>query len=537
MGTVATNFLPNATGLDLGSTGQRWDAFLQNADISGTVPSITATSITTDSFSAETTNNIRWADRFPGATADVKINAAITDLPATGGIVDCRGFANTTQTIAAQVAVGSATKRVTLIFDARTLFNITVATGVVVFPISDGSCVTADPILGAQNFNGVNGFTLVSGANVASIFAPAPSVTGGVFALRGVTMINRPGSACSNGLIALSEVFLGSFLQDVTVYMLAAGIGLHITQGTLGTSDVEILNCQVNGTNVAGTRPVVITGNGSTQQASGINFTSCGFQHAGTGQYEIEIDGLNGGVGGVPGVQSIVFVGYHHESAGGSLGIKIRDAANIFFIPGFSTSGTGANNVLTISESVASIVQNIQVATSYEIGSATNWVVNSCVGGTTIATANATYMPEYRFNSSLTMTGAISLYGNISSQKDNTFLAWDGGGGDRIGFGKKTGAQGKIVHGSAVNLVIAQSAGTSIDPANAYTNQVEVDSTGNVLLDVGVLDTKTGGSTTIAAGVGSVRMSSANPGTNAVWIPMKYNGTTYFIPGWTTNSP
>ena len=44
-------------------------------------------------------------------------------------------------------------------------------------------------------------------------------------------------------------------------------------------------------------------------------------------------------------------------------------------------------------------------------------------------------------------------------------------------------------------------------------------------------------STTIGAGVGSVRMSSANPGTNAAWIKIYIGTTPYWIPAWTTNAP
>ena len=53
----------------------------------------------------------------------------------------------------------------------------------------------------------------------------------------------------------------------------------------------------------------------------------------------------------------------------------------------------------------------------------------------------------------------------------------------------------------------------------------------------GSLNTQTGGSTTISTGVGSVKMSTVNAATNTVWIPMRYNGTTYYVPGWTTNAP
>lgn len=59
----------------------------------------------------------------------------------------------------------------------------------------------------------------------------------------------------------------------------------------------------------------------------------------------------------------------------------------------------------------------------------------------------------------------------------------------------------------------------------------------NQTLDIGTLNISQGGSTTISTGVGSVKMSSTNAATNSAWIPVKYAGTTYFVPGFTTNSP
>lgn len=37
MGTTNTNFVPNATGLDLGSPDQRWDGFFQNILVAGSI--------------------------------------------------------------------------------------------------------------------------------------------------------------------------------------------------------------------------------------------------------------------------------------------------------------------------------------------------------------------------------------------------------------------------------------------------------------------------------------------------------------------
>lgn len=44
-------------------------------------------------------------------------------------------------------------------------------------------------------------------------------------------------------------------------------------------------------------------------------------------------------------------------------------------------------------------------------------------------------------------------------------------------------------------------------------------------------------STTIGAGTGTVKMSSANNADSAVWIKVYVGATAYWIPGWTTNSP
>ena len=56
-------------------------------------------------------------------------------------------------------------------------------------------------------------------------------------------------------------------------------------------------------------------------------------------------------------------------------------------------------------------------------------------------------------------------------------------------------------------------------------------------LKLTTLNIASGGSTTISTGVGSVKMSTANAATNAVWIPLQYAGTTYFVAGFTTNAP
>lgn len=120
MPTYDADILPSTTGRNLGSSVQRWDGYLQQLDVSGVttfsnpisadiVGNITGnvtgnltgnvtgdvTSSGTSTFSTENVknlNSIRFADQFTGADAAAKINAAIADLPSTGGIVDARGL-------------------------------------------------------------------------------------------------------------------------------------------------------------------------------------------------------------------------------------------------------------------------------------------------------------------------------------------------------------------------------------------------------------------------------------------------------------
>lgn len=68
-------------------------------------------------------SNVRMVDQFSGATSDVQFTNACASLPATGGILDARGYGATVQTFAATVSCGSKTKIVTMLFDPATLFQ------------------------------------------------------------------------------------------------------------------------------------------------------------------------------------------------------------------------------------------------------------------------------------------------------------------------------------------------------------------------------------------------------------------------------
>ncbi len=98
-----------------------------------------------------------------------------------------------------------------------------------------------------------------------------------------------------------------------------------------------------------------------------------------------------------------------------------------------------------------------------------------------------------------------------------------------------TGSRFGIMDGNAVeHFTILQNATARIGIDRIAPNfPLDVNGTASATL----FNTSAGGSITIGAGVGSVKMSTANGATNAVWIPMSYNGTTYYVPAWSTNAP
>lgn len=84
MGSFGNNIIPSQTGLNLGSSLQRWNSFQQNCDISG---SITGNPTFTGIAAAQSFNGVLNASLFSGADIGAKCNAAIATLGSTGGTV------------------------------------------------------------------------------------------------------------------------------------------------------------------------------------------------------------------------------------------------------------------------------------------------------------------------------------------------------------------------------------------------------------------------------------------------------------------
>jgi hypothetical protein len=93
-----------------------------NETVGGTLG---VTGITTlGSVLGKSYNSVQECDQFAGATADVKVAAALAALPSSGGTADCRGFGLSTQQWAATVTVNA---HQTLLFDPATNFQASAA--------------------------------------------------------------------------------------------------------------------------------------------------------------------------------------------------------------------------------------------------------------------------------------------------------------------------------------------------------------------------------------------------------------------------
>lgn len=127
--------------------------------------------------------------------------------------------------------------------------------------------------------------------------------------------------------------------------------------------------------------------------------------------------------------------------------------------------------------------------------------------------------------SAITMSSSGDWYVSATSIDTTAVNAIDGAGSGSlnlsgVSFSKSSGIAGTVTLGTGSSFV---------------TGEVSVN--GDVGGKAGFTSLTAANSTTISTGVGSVRMSSANPATNTAWIKIYIGTTAYWIPAWTTNSP
>jgi len=155
-----------------------------------------------------------------------------------------------------------------------------------------------------------------------------------------------------------------------------------------GAADAAFYNIEANGSNVTGARPCVFSGAPAhTVGAMSLYAFSC--LHAGSSQYELEINGNNAGSSGFNAVQFNFFGGHVETSntaSGLSSGIKIADASVVNF-SGLNLSGPvpASSAYYNISETAAGNTADIHIQETFGSGSAGAYLVNnSASGGTNV---------------------------------------------------------------------------------------------------------------------------------------------------------
>jgi Right handed beta helix region len=177
-------------------------------------------------------DNLRFADRFPGQDAGAKIAAAIADLPASGGVVDARGFSGA-QAISAVVTIS---KPLTLLLPAA----------------SDAEFVsTPDPAFDVHDASGVRiaGGRLTLSARNAS----AVTYTGTTSNLVIENMVVSGSGAAEDGQRGF-HCASGQTLSDIRI------VGNAISNVTLGISLNADLGGRIDGALVQGNRLSTIVG-------------------------------------------------------------------------------------------------------------------------------------------------------------------------------------------------------------------------------------------------------------------------------------
>ena len=228
-----------------------------------------AGTLTTTSFNVP--NAIADATSFSGATADVQINAAIATLP-NGGIVDCRNYGATSQTLAATVNVGNSSKKIDLLFNRSTVFTATITNGSNVFTMGQECSMRAE---GNTETNG-SMFRLSSTANIAD-YINFSSVVG---SLSGLSISGNTQATVRGAILHLVDVVQTTDINCVTIGGNINCFGVLVESNSSGSvGPINFNNLVVDGSGLTGFEPVYIRSNSSTGVIQCVNFFGGSLTH------------------------------------------------------------------------------------------------------------------------------------------------------------------------------------------------------------------------------------------------------------------
>lgn len=335
--------------------------------------------------------------------------------------------------------------------------------------------------------NGVDVNLVGSNGGMSDVLVSNSSIEG--YTGSGVSIANASGTTFKNGLIIGNE-FLG---QGTGSY------GVKVTANTAG----DISRVQINDN--------VFDGTGTTSPGNAVDLTNA--------------DNVQ-----ILGNQQNGFAGLYNLTT--STNVTVLDTQNgrIVGQNGLALTGNGNNISITPSSGNSTYLQSVGSGGRNNVYF-NNISVGSSVSSQFLYAKNGTAKFSFGNDSGTSGMQDFYIFDNANSISriylDN---------GSPYGLTIPSGGIFGFDSGSG-SVTLSRDTGISRLGAHsiALGNGTAGDFTG--ILKLTTLNVASGGSTTISTGVGSVKMSSANNATNSVWIPIQYNGTTYYIPGYTTNSP
>jgi hypothetical protein len=449
---VVGPFLPSASGEDLGSTSKRWDVFAANLDattgtiVTGTITNLTSTTATittgtiatlnsttatvgtlnsttatlgaatATSFASKSIGSVRYADQFAGATADVKINAAIADLPAKGGTVDARGFGAGDQTIAATVTVGLNTgtgKTVTLLVDRTTNFICTITNNTPCWIRNAGSSIIASGTVSNPNA----GFTLSASAAVSNILLTVDdqslNLVGGY--VEGLFIFGHTGATVSDALLGVRNPLQVTQFASITVAANGSnsvvGLKIYGNGASINVGNVQFNNIQIDTLGSSSSYPVWIgcaaAGSLTPIACASVNtisfLGSSALTHPSAGNPIVTIEARNG-AGGTNAVGNINFYGTQLESASNTdIGIFDNGAESVHVYGLYGTCRTTCGaDLIKLAAPAGTTLDGVDLRGVDNQGGWTN-TLNNTVNSSTFAWATYT-----RLNYAYAASGKIA---------------------------------------------------------------------------------------------------------------------------------
>lgn len=407
MAQTTENFLPAATGQDLGSTTQQWDVFVQNGTIYGTLTGAGA-------ITSSRLNSVYVVDGTTYTTVAAAVAACMT---AGGGTVFVPAG---THTISSTLTLGNSSTKppVDLVLDAGATLNVTVNSAGNAIVVHDGCGIRSAK--GGSPFNPTYRGAVIQAASTANIAAlitnGAKDGTQQMWYLGGLYLRGHA-SATITTMLDFTGGAIGTVMRDLIIDNFPS-IGLRlIASGSVITSDLYFDNVLVAGTGTLA-RPVVFSAPAATTGGvSGIYCNRFQVENAGTNQKLIELTGLGTSTGSV---NNIYFTNGLRLEAGGNSGVTgltITDCHDIFADSIFAADG--GTDIVKISETGAGKTWNIGVNNIAGF----NWTngVNDTINSKTIAAAsNIVYVSNYQLDKA--EFGVQRLY-NTGSGRQTDFEA------------------------------------------------------------------------------------------------------------------